>query len=107
MKRIFCLLLALCLLADCTPAMAEGPELTEGEQQALDILAQELEKDAERLIAAIGEVTYLYPELPAFSPADTDSFPEKFDLRDRGLRVAAACKSRRHAGCSEASAPAA
>ena len=85
MKRIISLIMALWLAAVCATAGAESPELTEGEQNALNLLAQKLEKDAERQIAAIGEVTDLYPELPASSPADTDSFPEKFDLRDRGI----------------------
>ncbi len=84
-KALAMVLAAALTLAGCTAARAEGPELTEGEQKALEILAQELEKDAERQIAAIGEVTDLYPDLPASSPADTDSFPEKFDLRDRGI----------------------
>ena len=85
MKRILCLLLSLCLLAACVSAVAEGQDLTEGEVQALDMLARELEEDAKRQIAAFGEVTDLYPELPPSSPADADSFPEKFDLRDRGI----------------------
>ena len=85
MKRIIGLICALCLMAGCASAPAEIPEMTEGEMKALDMLARELEKDAERQIAAYGEVTDLYPELPASSPADTDSFPEKFDLRDRGV----------------------
>ena len=85
MKRIISLFIALCLLAACSAAWADSPEFTEGERQALDILARELEKDAERQIAANGEVTDLYPDLSGFSPADTDSFPEKFDLRDRGI----------------------
>ena len=65
--------------------MAESPELTEGEQKAVDILVRELEKDAERLIAACGEITDLYTDPLPSSPADTDRFPEKFDLRDRGV----------------------
>ena len=85
MKGIICLLLALCLLAACASAPAESPALTEGELKALDFLAQGLEKDADRQIAAFGEVTDLYPELPASSFADADSFPEKFDLRVRGV----------------------
>ena len=85
MTRIISLLVTLCMLAACPLAWAESPGFTEGEQKALDILAQELEKDAIRQIAAISEVTDLYPELPASSLADTDSFPEKFDLRDRGV----------------------
>ena len=85
MKRMCCLLLTLCLLAACAAAPAESPALTDGEQKALDLLAQELEKDADRQIAAFGEVTDLYDELPASTAADTDSFPERFDLRDRGI----------------------
>ena len=85
MRKIISLLLVLCLLAGCSLAWAENPELTEGEQKALDNLAQVLEKDAERQIAAIGEVTDLYPVLPASFSAGTDSFPEKFDLRERGI----------------------
>ena len=88
MRKTISLLLTLCMLAACPLAGAENPQLTEGEQKALDILAQELEKDAIRQIAAMGEVTDLYPELPASSPADTDSFPEKFDLRERGIVTA-------------------
>ena len=85
MKRIFSLLVTLCMLAACLPAGAESPAFTEGERKAMDLLAQELEKDAERQIAAMGEVVDLYTELPASSAADTDSFPEKFDLRNRGI----------------------
>ncbi len=85
MKRFICLLAALCLAAGCSLAGADNPEFTEGERQALETLARELEKDAARQIAAFGEVTDLYPELPASAAADTDSFPEKFDLRERGI----------------------
>ena len=85
MKKMISALIALCLLAGCSPAGAENPEWTERERQAVDILARELEKDAARQIAAIGEVTDLYQELPASTPGDTDSFPEKFDLRERGV----------------------
>lgn len=63
MKRIFSLLVTLCMLAACLPAGAESPAFTEGERKAMDLLAQELEKDAERQIAAMGEVTDLYPDM--------------------------------------------
>ncbi len=85
MKRVISLLMTLCLLAAGSSAGAETQALTEGEHLALEILTQALEKDAVRQIAAIGEVTDLYPDMPASSPADNDSFPEKFDLRDRGV----------------------
>ena len=38
MRKIISLLLVLCLLAGCSLAWAENPELTEGEQKALDNL---------------------------------------------------------------------
>ncbi len=85
MKRMICLILTLCLLAGCGLAGAESPELTEGERKALEMLSESLEKDAVRQIAAVGEVTDLYSELPASFTADTDSFPEKFDLREWGI----------------------
>ena len=40
MKRVICLLAALCLLAASASAPAESPALTEGEQKALEMLAQ-------------------------------------------------------------------
>ena len=49
MKRILSLLLS--LLAAFAFARAEEPAFTEGELQALEILALSLEKDAERQIA--------------------------------------------------------
>jgi hypothetical protein len=85
MRKIISLLLTLCMLAACLFAWAESPELTEGERKALDTLAQVLEKDAERQIAAIGEVPDFYSDPPSAGAADTDSFPEKFDLRERGI----------------------
>ena len=88
MKKMISLIVSLCMLAACTVSRAESPAYTEGEQKALDALTQVLEKDAERQIAAIGEVSDLYPELSASTPADTDSFPAKFDLRDRGVVTA-------------------
>ena len=85
MKRMICLILTLCLLAGCGIAVAESPELTENERKALETLSESLEKDAVRQIAAIGEVPDFYSELPSAGAADTDSFPEKFDLRERGI----------------------
>ena len=82
---MICLILTLCLLAGCGIAVAESPELTENERKALETLSESLEKDAVRQIAAIGEVPDFYSELPSAGAADTDSFPEKFDLRERGI----------------------
>ena len=87
MKSVLSIVLTLALLLSLTvSAGAENEPLwTVNEQKALDLLAQKLEKDAERQIAAHGEITDLYTDLLPSSPADTDSFPEKFDLRDRGI----------------------
>ena len=76
---------ALILLTASAAAGAESPEMTDGEQKALERLAQLLEKDAERLLAASGEIPDLYTDLLPSSPAEPDSFPEKFDLRERGV----------------------
>ena len=85
MKRIISLFLILCLLTASVAAWAESPEMTDGEQKVLERLAQVLEKDAERLLAASGEIPDLYTDLLPSSPAGPDSFPEKFDLRERGI----------------------
>lgn len=87
MKNILSIVtaLALALCAGVSAGAEDGPQMTAGEEKALEHLAQEMEKDAERQIAAYGEVTDLYTDLLPSSAADTDSFPEKFDLRERGV----------------------
>ena len=86
-KRLLSGLLALSvLLCAAGAAFAENAgELTDGEKAAMDHLALQLDEAAARLVAVRGEMGDCYSELPALSGTDTDSFPEKFDLRDRGV----------------------
>ena len=86
-KRLLSALLALSvLLCAAGAAFAENAgELTEGERNDLEYLALQLDEAAARLVAVNGEMGDYYSELPAMSAADTDSFPEKFDLRERGV----------------------
>ena len=87
LRKLLSVLLALSVLFCFSgAAFAENAgELTGGERNALDYLALQLDEAAARLVAVNGEMGDYYSELPALSPADTDSFPEKFDLRDRGV----------------------
>ena len=81
MKRTLGVLLAVLLLVSLGGgAFAEKGILSETE--ALDYLAQELEVSAEHLMKNGEDVDDIYSELSWTSVADT--FPEKFDLRDRG-----------------------
>ena len=76
-RRLLSALLALSvLLCAAGAALAENAgELTVGEQNALDYLTLQLDEAAARLVAVNGEMGDYYSELPALSPADTDSFP--------------------------------
>ena len=87
LRRLLSGLLALSLpFSAAGAAFAESAgELTDGERSALDDLALQLDEAAARLVNANGETGDDYSELPALSPADTDSFPAKFDLRERGV----------------------
>ena len=76
--RILVPVLLLALLPDCS-AFAEAAA---GESDALDYLGHELEASADHLMKTGEDVDDIYTELKWTSVADT--FPAKFDLRDRG-----------------------
>ena len=77
--RIFLVLLLAAALA-MSAAFAEGP--TEAEAEGLDYLARELESSSAMLLQTGEDVEDIYSELHWTSVADT--FPAKFDLRERG-----------------------
>ena len=64
-------------------AFAEAPQFNESEQAALDYLGQQLTEPAAELMRAGEDVDDIYSELGGSSHADI--FPEKFDLRQRGV----------------------
>lgn len=64
-------------------AFAQAPEYTEAERAALDYLGQQLTEPAAHLMRTGEDVDDIYSELGGSSHADT--FPEKFDLRQRGV----------------------
>ena len=82
--RLLCLGLLLVMpsvgLAEADAAL---PEFTETEQAALDYLAEQLLEPAAKLMQSGEDVDDIYSELGGASRAD--SFPEKFDLRQRGV----------------------
>ena len=86
-RRIICFLLTLALLSSLlTCAFAEAdasPALSADEQQNLDYLGNELAAPAAVLMNCGEDVADIYSELSWTSVADT--FPEKFDLRERGV----------------------
>ena len=82
MKKILTLLTAaLLLLSPAGSAFAEDAYST-AETEALNYLAKELEASTEHLMRTGEDVDDIYSNLTWVSAADT--FPEKFDLRDRG-----------------------
>ena len=60
----------------------DNTETADSENEQLKYLAEELEKSSDKLLNDGEDVRDLYSELEWKSVADT--FPEKFDLRDRG-----------------------
>ncbi len=84
--RIAILLVIAMLLSLSVCACAEGddmPALSEADLRSLDRLGTELEEPAALLLHYGEDVADIYSELRWRSIADT--FPEKFDLRDRGV----------------------
>jgi len=84
--RIAILLVIAMLLPLSVCACAEGddmPALSEADLRSLDRLGTELEEPAALLLHYGEDVEDIYSELRWRSIADT--FPEKFDLRDRGV----------------------
>ncbi len=86
-KTCICFFLIAALLSSlltCAFAEAGGAAvLSAEEQQALDYLGKELAEPAEVLMTRGEDVDDIYSDLSWTSIADT--FPEKFDLRDRGI----------------------
>ena len=89
-RKIVCLFLTAVLLSSLlTCAFAEtggNSALSAADQQALDYLGNELAAPAEILMSYGEDVSDIYSELTWTSVADT--FPQKFDLRDRGVVTA-------------------
>ncbi|MBQ4511913.1 MAG: hypothetical protein II969_02895 [Anaerolineaceae bacterium] len=81
-KTMIFLCFVMLLLSAFGPAFAEG-ELSENEKSALDYLSSELEEASKVLMKQGEDVEDFYSELTWTSLADT--FPEKFDLRERGI----------------------
>ena len=89
-RKIVCLFLTAVLLSSlltCAFAETDGNSaLSAADQQALDYLGNELAAPAEILMSYGEDVSDIYSELTWTSVADT--FPQKFDLRDRGVVTA-------------------
>ena len=86
-KTALCMFLAVVMtLSLTTGAFAEQypiSGLSESDRNALDYLGSELQKPAKTLMRTGEDVDDLYSEVLWTSVGDT--FPEKFDLRDRGV----------------------
>ena len=85
MKKTLCTLLVFTLLLTC-PAVAFAADETTpagSDEAALAYLAGELADSAEILLASGEDLSDIYSELTWISEADT--YPEKFDLRERGV----------------------
>ena len=80
-KLISILLACLVLSASLCPAFSDAA-FSPGETAALDYLAKELQESSEHLIRIGEDVDDIYSDLVWISVADT--FPAKFDLRERG-----------------------
>lgn len=76
-------LLCMVLAVACWGAFAEARDYTEIEQAALEYLGQQLTEPAAKLMRSGEDVDDIYSELSGSSYADV--FPEKFDLRQRGV----------------------
>ncbi|MBO7669637.1 MAG: hypothetical protein J6S60_03520, partial [Oscillospiraceae bacterium] len=81
-RKIVCRLLVPILLLALLPGRSAFAEAAAGESDAQDYLGHELEASADHLMKTGEDVDDIYTELQWTSVADT--FPEKFDLRDRG-----------------------
>ena len=64
-----------------TESTEKKQELSDKEKQNLAILEEKLGKDAKKLLQAVEDVANIYDDISWKSVADT--FPEKFDLRER------------------------
>ncbi|MBO4394713.1 MAG: hypothetical protein J5800_10265 [Spirochaetales bacterium] len=84
--RVFILLAMLAtiliLLPGCATKTQNAEWLTEKEIESLSILGQSLQKSTAELLATGGEIDNIYTDFTWNSIADT--FPSKFDLRERG-----------------------
>ncbi len=76
-------LLCALLVASACGALAEAREYTEGEQAALDYLGEQLKAPASHMMRIGENVDDIYSGLDGSFRADI--FPEKFDLRQRGV----------------------
>jgi len=86
-RKLICILLVAALLSSLLScAFAEtvsGDALSDDEQHALDYLGEQLAAPAAVLMKSGEDVDDIYSSLNWTSVADT--FPEKFDLRERGV----------------------
>lgn len=76
---LLCVLLAITVCS----SFAEVPEFTQVEQAALDYLGQQLTEPAAYLMRIGEDVDDIYSELS--EPSRADTFPDKFDLRQRDV----------------------
>ena len=81
-RKLVCRILLPVLLLALLPGRPAFAEAAAGESDALDYLGHELEASADHLMKTGEDVDDIYTELKWTSVADT--FPAKFDLRDRG-----------------------
>ena len=85
MKKTLCTLLVFTLLLTCPSVAFAADEKPQAgsDEAALAYLAGELADSAEILLASGEDLSDIYSELTWISEADT--YPEKFDLRERGV----------------------
>ncbi len=79
LRKFLSLVLALLLLSSCAAAETTQTDLN---QQMLDFLAGNLQASSEKLLREGEDVDDIYSSLSTRS--ETDIFPAKFDLRERG-----------------------
>ena len=71
------------MLTACSSKQEKNAQITPGEQSSIEYLCQELRDSADVLIKKGEDVDDIYTEFTWKSQADT--FPAKFDLRERGV----------------------
>ena len=82
-KSLLCVIMLILLAAFvCSADDGESRSFSEIEQESITLLSQELEESADHLMRNGEDVDDIYTTLNWKSIADT--FPEKFDLRERG-----------------------